>query len=224
VIEWGDYPFFYNKPGNTLEDSVNVAQWLETEGVHAIHVSGGNSFPHPNNPKGAWPYQDLAQSYTIMLRSGTNAPLNFALFSVPFLRPLFGALWGRIRQRPEVGESLEAPFLNFAAEIKRHVSIPVICTGGFQRASLIRGGIESGKFDAVSMARVLVANNDLPNQFAAGVDVPAKPCSYCNRCVGHVYQHPLGCYDLDRFNGDRQAMMKEVMSVFINPEEIPVGP
>ncbi len=223
VIEWGNYPFPYEKKGNTIEDSIQVAKWLEAEGVHAIHVSGGNSFPHPTNPKGEWPYNSLSESYTVMLRSGSKAPLNFALFSVPFLRPLFGFLWGQIRNRPEIGQSYEAPFLNFAAEIKKHVSVPVICTGGFQRASLIREAITTGKADAVSMARTLVANNDLPNQFMSGKDVPDKPCSYCNQCVGHVYQHPLGCYDLRRFDGNREAMLEEVMSVFINPQDIPVG-
>ena len=223
VIEWGNYPFPYEKKGNTIEDSIQVAKWLEAEGVHAIHVSGGNSFPHPTNPKGEWPYKELAESYTVMLHSGSKAPLNFALFSVPFLRPLFGLLWGQIRNRPEIGQSYEAPFLSLAAEIKKHVSVPVICTGGFQRASLIREAITTGKADAVSMARTLVANNDLVNQFMNGKDVPDKPCSYCNQCVGHVYQHPLGCYDLRRFDGNREAMIQEVMSVFINPQDIPVG-
>jgi len=52
VIEWGNYPFPYEKKGNTIEDSIQVAKWLEAEGVHAIHVSGGNSFPHPTKGSG----------------------------------------------------------------------------------------------------------------------------------------------------------------------------
>ena len=40
------------KPGNTVEDSVQVCQWLEDAGVDAIHVSSGSSFPHPKNPAG----------------------------------------------------------------------------------------------------------------------------------------------------------------------------
>ena len=46
--------------------------------------------------------------------------------------------------------------------------MPVICTGGFQTASVIRKAITDGDCDAVSMARPLVANNDLVKQFAAG--------------------------------------------------------
>ena len=46
--------------------------------------------------------------------------------------------------------------------------MPVICTGGFQTASVIRKAIADGQCDAVSMARPLVANNDLVKQFAGG--------------------------------------------------------
>ena len=40
------------KPGNVLEDSIQVCRWLEEAGVDAIHVSSGSSFPHPRNPPG----------------------------------------------------------------------------------------------------------------------------------------------------------------------------
>ena len=40
------------KNGNTIEDSTQVARWLEEAGVDAIHVSAGSTFPHPDNPAG----------------------------------------------------------------------------------------------------------------------------------------------------------------------------
>ena len=39
------------KKGNTIEDSVQVARWLEEAGADAIHVSTGNTFPHPDEPR-----------------------------------------------------------------------------------------------------------------------------------------------------------------------------
>ena len=39
-------------PGNTLEESIQVCQWLGEAGVDAIHVSTGSFFPHPKNPAG----------------------------------------------------------------------------------------------------------------------------------------------------------------------------
>jgi len=93
------------------------------------------------------------------------------------------------------------------------VSIPVICTGGFQTASLIREALASKHCDGVSMARTLVANNDLPNLFAAGHDSAPRPCTYCNKCLVNTVANPLGCYDERRFDS-RQEMIEQVLSVY----------
>jgi 2,4-dienoyl-CoA reductase (NADPH2) len=95
--------------------------------------------------------------------------------------------------------------------------VPVICTGGFQTASVIEKAIQNHDCDAVSMARTLVANNDLPKVFASGNDRAAKPCSYCNRCLVNVVENPLGCYDVTRFDNKREAMIAQIMSVFDPP-------
>ncbi|PYR78517.1 MAG: FMN reductase [Acidobacteria bacterium] len=95
-------------------------------------------------------------------------------------------------------------------------TVPVLCTGGFQTASVIRAAISRGDCDAVSAARPLVANNDLVKQFQAGKDRPDKPCTYCNKCLVHVVEHPLGCYEESRF-ASREEMLAQVMSVFAPP-------
>ena len=41
--------------GNTIDDSLQVCQWLVEAGVDAIHVSVGSFFPHPRNPAGGPP-------------------------------------------------------------------------------------------------------------------------------------------------------------------------
>jgi 2,4-dienoyl-CoA reductase (NADPH2) len=103
--------------------------------------------------------------------------------------------------------------LKYAKAIKEAVSIPVICTGGFQQASLINQAITTGHCDAVSMARMLVANNDMVKQFEAGADVPAKPCTYCNKCLLNTLENPLGCYETDRFD-NYEEMIKKIMTVY----------
>jgi 2,4-dienoyl-CoA reductase (NADPH2) len=110
-------------------------------------------------------------------------------------------------------DSIEGLTLPDAHVIKQAVDVPVICTGGFQTASVIRKAIADGQCDAVSMARPLVANNDLVKQFQAGRDRAERPCTYCNKCLVHVVEHPLGCYEESRFPS-REAMLDEVMSVF----------
>jgi len=96
------------------------------------------------------------------------------------------------------------------------VKIPVICTGGFQTASVIRDAITEGKTDAVSIARPLLANNNLVQMFAQGMDRAPKPCTYCNKCLGQVLKNPLGCYEESRFDS-YDAMIQEIMSVFEPP-------
>ena len=111
-------------------------------------------------------------------------------------------------------DEIEGKNLPDARAIKAAVDVPVICTGGFQTASVIEKAIQNKDCDAVSMARTLVANNDLPKVFASGKDRAAKPCSYCNRCLVNVVENPLGCYDVSRFDNDREAMVAQIMSVF----------
>ncbi len=103
-----------------------------------------------------------------------------------------------------------------ARRIKAAVSVPVICTGGFQTASVISSAIERGDCDAVSAARPLIANNDLVEIFRRGQDPADRPCTYCNRCLVNVVENPLGCYEESRYPS-RDAMVAEIMSVFNPP-------
>jgi 2,4-dienoyl-CoA reductase (NADPH2) len=97
-----------------------------------------------------------------------------------------------------------------------------VCSSDLQ-ASLIRQAINEGFCDGVSMARMLVANNDLVHQFQAGKDIPDRPCTYCNKCLLNTLENPLGCYEPARYGGDYDAMIKEVMTVY-NPPPFPYNP
>jgi 2,4-dienoyl-CoA reductase (NADPH2) len=198
--------------GNTVRDSVQVCRWLEEAGVDAFHVSTGSSFPHPRNPAGDFPVDVLGRTYDSMISSGSNAFRNYVFFRLPLTSQLFRWWWVKNNGGPRT-EGLNLPD---AREIKRAVSVPVLCTGGFQTASVIRRAIEQGYCDGVSIARPLVANNDLVHQFAAGRDRPERPCTYCNKCLGNVIENPLGCYEESRFDS-HEAMIRQVMSVFDPP-------
>jgi 2,4-dienoyl-CoA reductase (NADPH2) len=194
-------------------DSVKVCQWLVEAGVDAIHVSTGSFFPHPRNPAGRdLPVEDLAKSYDTMISSGERTFANFLLF-----RGHSGEIarnaWNRAAGDPDKIEGANRPD---ARAIKQAVTVPVICTGGFQTAHVIREAITRGDCDAVSAARPLVANNDLVRMFARGLDTAPKPCTYCNKCLVNVVENPLGCYDETRFES-RDEMIREIMSVFDPP-------
>ena len=199
--------------GNTLAESVQVAQWLVEAGVDALHVSTGSFFPHPRNPAGAdLPVEDLAKSYDTMVSSGERTFANFLLF-----HGASGVLarnaWNRAAGP---ADEIEGKNLPDSRAIKAAVPVPVICTGGFQTASVIARAITAGDCDAVSIARPLIANNDLVQVFQRGQDRADKPCTYCNRCLVNVVENPLGCYDETRFTS-REAMVEQIMSVYSPP-------
>jgi 2,4-dienoyl-CoA reductase (NADPH2) len=198
----------FDPPGNTIDDTVQVAQWLEAAGVDAIHVSSGSYFPHPRNPPGDFPVEDALKTFDTMISSGRREIANFLTLMNPAGAKLFRFTWNRAR-----GETIEGINLPDSRRIKEAVGIPVICTGGFQNAPVIRQAIESGACDAVSIARPLIANNDLVKLFEQGQDSPAVPCTYCNRCLVNVIENPLGCYDETRF-ASREEMISQIMSVF----------
>ena len=196
--------------GNTIEDSVQVCRWLEEAGVDAIHVSAGSTFPHPDNPAGGLPLREVVANYDTMISSGVHAFRNYVLFRLWPINRIMQRRW----QRPL--DAVEGALLADAAAIKRAVSIPVLCTGGFQTASVIERALREGDCDAVTIARPLVANNDLVRMFAEGHDRAPRPCSYCNKCLFNVLENPLGCYDESRYSS-REEMIREIYSVFDPP-------
>jgi 2,4-dienoyl-CoA reductase (NADPH2) len=209
AVDHNDAVLFWEEPGTTIEDSIQVARWVEEAGADALHVSVGSMFPHPLNPPGPIPFDEATQTYDTLLSSGAHTLRNYVLFRFPLLRPLFRYAWNRT-----LPQTLEAVSVSDAYRIKQAVKVPVISTGGFQTASTIRAVIQEGLCDAVSIARPLLANYDLPKMFAAGKDRPDKPCTYCNKCLLHVLENPLGCYELSRFDGDRDAMNRELMAFY----------
>jgi 2,4-dienoyl-CoA reductase-like NADH-dependent reductase (Old Yellow Enzyme family) len=207
ATEYGKSLMPWAKRGNTIEDSVQVARMIEAAGADAIHVSSGNTFPHVENPAGTFDTKDVSATYDVMLSSGSLTLRNYLLFRTwPFNR-IFE------RRATRTLDQIEGANLGDAKAIKAAVDIPVLVTGGFQRASLIREALADGSCDAVAIGRELVANNDLVRHFEAGLDKAPRPCTYCNKCLYAVLESPLGCYDETRFDS-REEMIREIMSVF----------
>jgi 2,4-dienoyl-CoA reductase-like NADH-dependent reductase (Old Yellow Enzyme family) len=210
AIEYNDAILGREAKGNTLEDAVQVCRWLEEAGVDAIHVSSGSFFPHPRNPAGDLPLDELRKTYAALISSGTSTKRNYLLFSGRLTGDAFKQRWERARGEFKNIEGLNLPD---AHRIKQAVKIPVLCTGGFQTATVIEQALADAYCDAVTIARPLIANNDLVKIFEGGAATAPKPCTYCNRCLVNAVANPLGCYELKRFNS-HEEMIEQVMSVF----------
>jgi 2,4-dienoyl-CoA reductase-like NADH-dependent reductase (Old Yellow Enzyme family) len=214
VTEYNNALLLLEPAGNVAADSIAVCKMLIDAGVDAIHASTGSSFPHPRNPCGAdLPVEVLKETYEQLISSGTGTFRNFLLFRNVVSADIFRHQWLKGGVPADQIEGLNLPDCRL---VKQAVPVPVLCTGGFQTASVIRDAITRGDCDGVSIARPLVANNDLVNQFAAGKDRADKPCTYCNKCLVHVVEHPIGCYEDKRF-ANREEMLAQIMSVFQPP-------
>lgn len=70
-----------------------------------------------------------------------------------------------------------------AAEIKKHVSIPVATIGGLNDPAQMEEIIVSGKADVVYMARALLADPFLPNKIMANREEDIVHCLRCFTCM-----------------------------------------
>ena len=68
----------------------------------------------------------------------------------------------------------EAYFLDYAMEIRKRVSIPLMVTGGFRTSEGMAAAVESGATDIVGLGRPLALEPDLPNRIMAGASVHSK--------------------------------------------------
>ena len=70
-----------------------------------------------------------------------------------------------------------------AAEIKKHVKVPVATIGGLNDPAMMEEIIASGKADIVEMARALLADPQLPNKVMENRDDEIVHCLRCFTCM-----------------------------------------
>lgn len=99
AVDYNNAVTFWEKPGNTIEDSIQVCKWAEQAGADGVHVSTGSLFPHPLNPIGDFNFDVITRTYDTMLSSGVETTRNYILFRNSFLHPLFNFLWNRVKKQ-----------------------------------------------------------------------------------------------------------------------------
>jgi 2,4-dienoyl-CoA reductase-like NADH-dependent reductase (Old Yellow Enzyme family) len=208
---------FVRSVGNTLSDTMEVSRWLAEAGLDAVHLSQGDSFPHPLVPAGRLPTDDVRRVYSALFYEGTRTPLMLLALQFAPVRRLMEWNWGRRMAFKRGGallpDKIEGMNRDDAAAIKQASGLPVICVGGWQTAGRIREALSAGNCDVVSIARGLLANPDLVRRFAEGQDQPDRPCTYCNKCAVNALMYPLACWEESRFD-TREQMFDEAYRVY----------
>jgi dimethylglycine catabolism A len=78
----------------------------------------------------------------------------------------------------------DAPFLEFAAEVKKHVSVPMIAVGKLGDPALAESAVASGKADFIALGRTLVADPQWVEK--VGLGEPVRRCLACNTCINEM--------------------------------------
>jgi dimethylglycine catabolism A len=78
----------------------------------------------------------------------------------------------------------DGTFLDFAAEVKKQVSVPVIAVGRLGDPKLAESAVADGRTDFIALGRTLVADP----QWAAKVErgEPIRRCLACNTCINEM--------------------------------------
>jgi 2,4-dienoyl-CoA reductase-like NADH-dependent reductase (Old Yellow Enzyme family) len=83
-------------------------------------------------------------------------------------------------------------FLNYAAQIKREVHVPIIAVGRLGDPVIAADAISSGKADFVALGRSLIADPEWANKVKRGE--PVRRCLACNTCINEMRSGTqIGC-------------------------------
>jgi dimethylglycine catabolism A len=78
----------------------------------------------------------------------------------------------------------DGTFLDFAADVKSKVAVPVIAVGRLGDPALARDAVASGKTDFIALGRTLVADPQWPEKVGRGE--PVRRCLACNTCINEM--------------------------------------
>ena len=85
--------------------------------------------------------------------------------------------------------------LDLAAEVKKHVSIPVLCGSRFADPDIAEAAIAAGKVDAAVIGRQAIADPDFAKKISAGRPERVRTCIGCNQaCIwGYFTKGKVSC-------------------------------
>ncbi len=154
-------------PGGLKDDeSLEVARMLQDDGaLDALELTGGSSFGNPMYLfRGDAPRDEFAATLPPHARLGFKLAGAKLMPDYPFE---------------------EAYFLPKARRFLEALDMPLILLGGINRLDTVQAALDEG-FAYVAMARALLRQPDLINQWQAGT-AHESTCIHCNRCMPTIY-------------------------------------
>jgi 2,4-dienoyl-CoA reductase-like NADH-dependent reductase (Old Yellow Enzyme family) len=152
--------------GLWLDESLQVAQWLERDGgVDALELTAGSSLLNPMYLfRGDAPIQEFAAAFKQPIRLGIK---------------LIGERF--IRSYPYE----EAFLLDSARQFRAALKMPLVLLGGISRRSTMDLAMAEG-FQFVAMARALLREPDLINRIQKD-PATRSLCIHCNKCMPTIF-------------------------------------
>ena len=153
--------------GFWLDESVQVARWLEADGsVDALELTVGSSLLNPMYLfTGDAPVREFAAQFPQPLQLGLRLSGNRFLRSYPYR---------------------EAYLLDHARQFRAALTLPLILLGGITRKETMDLAMAEG-FAFVALARALLREPDLIQRIQS--DPAARSlCIHCNKCMPTIYR------------------------------------
>jgi 2,4-dienoyl-CoA reductase-like NADH-dependent reductase (Old Yellow Enzyme family) len=154
-----------HRGGLELDESIEVARWLEARGADALVLSGGF----------------VSRDAFYLFRG--QAPLAAMIAVEKSVRQKIAlTLFGPWVIRSHPFEPMY--FLPLARELRRAVRMPLVLLGGLTALAHLQTAREEG-FELMAMARALINDPQLIAKYAAG-SAQISGCVPCNRCVAEM--------------------------------------
>ena len=152
--------------GFWLDESIQVARWLEADGsVDALELTAGSSLLNPMYLfTGEAPVREFAAQFPQPLRLGLELGGGRFLRSYPYQ---------------------EAYLLDRARQFRANLRLPLILLGGITRKETMDLAMAEG-FAFVAMARALLREPDLLGRMQAD-PATRSLCIHCNKCMPTIY-------------------------------------
>jgi 2,4-dienoyl-CoA reductase-like NADH-dependent reductase (Old Yellow Enzyme family) len=152
--------------GLHLDESIQVARWLEQDGsLDALEMTAGSSLLNPMYLfKGPAPLREFAAAMREPVRTGVRLFGRTRLHSYPYS---------------------DGYLLDDARRVRAAIGLPMILLGGVTNRAVMDEAMRAG-FQFVAVGRALLREPNLINKLQAEPEARSL-CSHCNRCMPTIY-------------------------------------